>query len=146
MRLKYLNLKHWLLATAAAALGMNISCDTPVEYGTPEAKYHVMGTVSAPDGSPVPDIEVSRSWGVQASSRQPFDTTDAQGKFRTTLRSFPRESIQLSFTDIDSASNGSYLDTTVQVSTRDVPLSNDDGRWNYGEGTVDVDVTLTPKS
>ena len=144
MRIRYLKLKHWIIAVAAAALGMNVSCEMPVEYGTPEAKYHVKGTVTAPDGNPIPGIEVSQHWG--ADSRHPFDTTDAQGNFKTTVRSFPGEQIQLTFTDIDSTENGSYLDTTVHVSTRDVPLSGGDGHWYRGEGTVNVDVTLTAKS
>ena len=146
MKLKYLKLKHWLIALAAAALGMNTSCIMPAEYGTPEAKYHVKGTVTAPDGNPVPGIEVSRSWGVQAPSRLPFDSTDALGNFKTTLRSFPREPIQLTFSDIDGVENGSYLDTTVNVPTRDIPLSNGDRHWYEGEGNVNVNVTLTPKS
>lgn len=144
MRIKYLKLKNWLLAMAAAALGMNVSCEMAVEYGTPEAKYQVKGTVTAPDGKPVSGIEVSQNWG--AESRHPFDTTDAQGCFETTIRSFPREPIRLTFSDIDSAENGSYRDTTVNVPTRDVPLSGGDGHWYMGEGNVNVNVTLTPKS
>ena len=146
MRIQYLKLKQWFIALAAAALGMNTSCIMPAEYGTPEAKYHVKGTVTAPDGNPVPGIEVSRSWGVQAPSRLPFDSTDALGNFKTTLRSFPREPIQLTFSDIDGVENGSYLDTTVNVPTRDIPLSNGDRHWYEGEGNVNVNVTLTPKS
>ena len=146
MKLKYLKLRHWLIAVGAAALGMNVGCERTMmcEYGTPEATYHVKGRVTAPDGTPVPGIEVSQNWG--AESRHPFDTTDAQGNFKTTVRSFPGEPIQLTFTDIDSTENGSYLDTTVHVATRDVPLSGGDGHWYRGEGTVNVNVTLTAKS
>ena len=146
MKIKYLKLKHWLIAVGAAALGMNVGSERTMmcEYGTPEATYHVKGRVTAPDGTPVPGIEVSQNWG--AESRHPFDTTDAQGNFKTTVRSFPWEQIQLTFTDIDSTENGSYCDTSLNIPTRDIPLSGGDGHWYGGEGTVNVDVTLTAKS
>ena len=41
MKLKYIKLKHWLIAVGAAALGMNVGCERTMmcEYGTPEATY-----------------------------------------------------------------------------------------------------------
>ncbi len=113
MRIQYLKLKQWFIALAAAALGMNISCEMPVEYGTPEA---------------------------------PLDTTDAQGNYKATLNRVCLDSIRLTFSDIDSNENGSYRDTSLVVPTHDIHLSGGDGHWYQGEGNVNVNVTLTPKS
>ena len=146
MRLKYLKLKHWFIAVAAAALGMNVSCEMPCEYGTPEATYHVKGSVTAPDGTPVPGIEVSQNWSPESSYRQPCDTTDEQGNFNTTFYKVCLDAIRLTFSDIDSTENGSYCDTSLNIPTRDIPLSGGDGHWYMGEGNVNVNVTLTPKS
>ena len=68
MKIRYLKFKNWLLTLAAAALGINCT-ECAVEYGTPEATYHVKGTVSDPDGKPIPGIEVNH-YG------HPYDTTD----------------------------------------------------------------------
>ena len=146
MRLRYLKLKHWFIALAAAALGMNVSCEMPCEYGTPEATYHVKGSVTAPAGTPVAGIEVSQNWATESSYRQPCDTTDEQGNFNMTFHKVCLDAIRLTFSDIDSAENGSYSDTSLSIPTCDIPLSGGDGHWYMGEGTVDVNITLTPKS
>lgn len=95
MKKGYLKFKSWLLTLAAAALG--ISCtECAVEYGTPEATYHVKGTVSDPDGRPIPGIEVNH-YG------HPYDTTDPQGAYAFTLKgAFPSLPIDnVTFADID---------------------------------------------
>ena len=79
MKIRYLKFKNWLLTLAAAALGINCT-ECAVEYGTPEATYHVKGTVSDPDGKPIPGIEVNH-YG------HPYDTTDPQGAYAFTLKS-----------------------------------------------------------
>jgi len=135
MRIKYLKLKSWLIASAASLLGINVSCEMPVEYGTPEARYDVKGVVSAPDGSPVRGIAVAHR----------SDTTDALGRYRVSYLIFPNEDIQLSFSDIDSTQNGNFRDTTVTLSTRDVPLTDGDGHWFYGRGSINYNITLTPR-
>ena len=146
MRIQYLKLKHWLIALAAAALGMNISCEMPVEYGTPEATYHVKGTVTAPNGSSVSGIKVSHRRSYHSDYSSPLDTTDTQGNYKATLNRVCLDSIRLTFSDIDSNENGSYRDTSLVVPTHDIHLSGGDGHWYQGEGNVNVNVTLTPKS
>jgi len=135
MRIKYLKLKSWLIASAASLLGINISCEMPVEYGTPEARYDVKGVVSAPDGSPVQGIAVGYH----------SDTTDAQGRYQVSYHIFPNEDIQLSFSDIDSTLNGSFRDTPVTLATHDVPLTDGDGHWFHGHGSINYNITLTPR-
>ena len=140
MKIRYLKFKSWLLTLAAAALG--ISCtESAVEYGTPEATYHVKGTVSDPDGKPIPGIEVNH-YG------HPYDTTDPQGAYAFTLKSaFPSLPIDnVTFADIDSTENGSYQDTTVSIPTADVPLSGGNRHWYEGQGDINYDITLNPKN
>ena len=143
MKIKYLKFRHWLLATIAAVAGITVGCDDhniACEYGTPEAEYHIRGQVLSPEGNPIPGIEVQQ-YG------SPVDTTDGQGSFaHTAYNHFPGESFPLVFIDIDSAENGSYQDTTVVVDTKEVDLTGGDGNWNQGSGTIDLTVTMTPKS
>ena len=138
MKIRYLKFKNWLLTLAATAMGIQFgSC--AVEYGTPEATYHVKGTVSDPDGQPIPGIQIS-NYGY------PIDTTDTQGNYSYTHQDFPRAPIPITFSDIDSTLNGSYQDTTVSLPTTGIHLSGGDGNWNFGHGLVQFDITLTPKS
>ena len=138
MKIRYLKFKNWLLTLAAAAMGIQFgSC--AVEYGTPEATYHVKGTVTDPNGQPIPGIQIS-NYGY------PIDTTDAQGNYSYAHQDFPRHPIPITFSDIDSTLNGSYQDTTVSLPTTGIHLSGGDGNWNFGHGLVQFDITLTPKS
>ena len=87
MKIKYLKLKNWLLVTLGGLLGINlVGCEkifnTACEYGTPEATYHVLGTVTNADGQPIPGIGVGRynPWDEEADtlmSARYHDTTDA---------------------------------------------------------------------
>ena len=129
MKIRYLKFKNWLLTLAATAMGIR----------TPEATYHVKGTVSDPSGQPIPGIQIS-TYGY------PRDTTDDQGSYSFAHQDMPTQPIPITFSDIDSTLNGSYQDTTVSLPTTGIHLSGGDGNWNFGHGLVQFDITLTPKS
>lgn len=145
MRIHYLRLKKWLLAMAAAALGINVSCEMPCEYGTPEATYHVKGTITSPDGTPVQGIKVSQYWISSTSYHTSLDTTNIQGDFDITFRQILLDSIRLAFSDIDSTQNGLFRDTSIAIPALHIHLTGGDGHWYAGEGSVNVNITLTPK-
>ena len=152
MRIKYLKLKNWLLVAMSSLLGINLGCEKKIfglEYGCPEAKYDVKGIVTDMEGHPIAGIGVgkTRDWSNENSETYGeicyIDTTNAEGHYSVTYYGFPQESFQLDFNDIDSANNGSYLDTVVTINTQNVQLTGGDGHWNHGHGTVVKNISLT---
>ena len=158
MKIRYLKLKKWLLVTLGGLLGVSLaSCDkdpfgTSCEYGTPEATYHVKGAVVDEQGHPITGIGVLKQteWSDESNSFVTTgyqDTTDQNGNYNITLRyTFPRQPISLDFNDFDGAQNGHYLDTIVTSSTEDIPLTDGDGRWFEGEGTITINVRMKEKT
>lgn len=156
MKIKYLKLKNWLLVTIGGLLGINlVGCEkifnTACEYGTPEATYHVVGTVTNADGQPIPGIGVDRynPWNEEADtlmSARYRDTTDANGRYGITYNMFPGECINIGFYDTDGTENGSYQDTNVTIVTNNVNLVGGDGHWYDGEGTITLDIAMKEKT
>ena len=148
MKIRYLKLKHWLLASLGSLLGVSlVGCDSAVEYGTPEATYHVKGIVTDTDGNPIPGIGVMeyRDWNTDEGVTRHGDTTDREGSYEVTYSyAFPGQSVSVDFHDVDGAQNGRYRDTTVTVGTDNVPLSGGSGEWYEGEGTITLNVELQP--
>lgn len=148
MKIRYKKLKNWLLLMASSLLGINLGCDNifVAEYGCPQATYRVNGIVTNENGQPIAGIGVkalrNRSdEGVQCKYE---DTTDADGHYEVVYRDY-YDYLDVDFHDIDSAQNGSYIDTTVLIPTADVPLLGGDGGWNMGTGYIIQDVTLKKK-
>ena len=146
MKIKYYKLRHWLLATAAGLLGLNVGCERVIqcEYGCPEADYEVKGRVTTQGDVPIEGIEVSlNSYYADTSA----DTSDADGRYDLSYRGFPpmgdeRDTVKVTFADIDGEANGHYADTTVQVVFHRSDLQGGDGHWYEGRATKEVDVKL----
>lgn len=152
MKIKYLKLRHWLIAAFAGLLGIPVACEhdpLALEYGCPMATYHVKGTVTNDKGQPIPGIGVVR-WDMGTPSEEDDvygDTTDAEGRYDIISEYTPPGMyLKIDFRDIDGSENGSYNDTIVRVSTADVHLTGGDGHWFEGEGTVTQDVVMTSKT
>lgn len=153
MKIKYLKLKNWLLITLGGLLGISMTgCNTSCEYGTPEACYHVKGTVTNEKGIPIEGIGVQeiKQWNDDEGQLQMIgyvDTTDADGRYSLDFEyAFPQQPISLDFHDIDGATNGNYNDTVVMVKTEGVSLQGGNGHWYDGEGTVTQNIVLTEKT
>lgn len=140
MKIKYLKLKNWLLVSLSGLLGFNLSCVRVDEYGCPEANFNVKGKVTAPNGTPIPGIQV------EMDSYGPRDTTDADGQYSVTSMSFPQtQTFNIAFSDIDSIENGLYKNDTVPVTFQRTEITGGDGHWYEGSATKTLNVTLQPK-
>lgn len=143
MKIKYLKLKHWLLASLAGALGLTSSCG--VEYGCPEAIYAVKGTVTDEQSHPIAGIEVSAinneypDYPIGNAVR-----TNDDGSYMFSYNDFPYTDYQMTlhFSDVDSSDNGSYADTTVVVSYEGVPYEGGHGQWYWGTATATVNMKM----
>ena len=104
MKARFINLKRWLLLTAAGLFGINTAC-APSMYGCPMSDYEVKGTVSDADGNPLP--------GVAVKMRCAADTTDAQGRYDILERNGSwLDTLEVGFHDTADV----YADTSVPVS------------------------------
>ena len=156
MKIKYLKLKNWLLVTLGGLLGVTLAgCEEQImtcEYGTPEATYHVKGTVTNAEGQPIKGIGVvpSKGWDSTGDSVRVdryLDTTDADGRYNVTFDChFPRTDISLELNDIDGVENGNYQDTIVTIKTDATPLTGASDHWYEGEGTIIQNVVMTEKT
>lgn len=156
MKIKYLKLKNWLLVTLGGLLGITLAgCEEQImtcEYGTPEATYHVKGTVTNAKGQPIKGIGVApwKEWDSTGDSVRVagyLDTTDVDGRYNITCDyHFPRTDISLELNDIDGVENGNYQDTIVTIKTDAIPLVGADDHWYEGEGIVIQDITMREKT
>lgn len=150
MKIKYLKLKNWLLASLAGLLGINVGCKTPdsppvAEYGCPSADYIVKGTVTDSQNKPVSGITVSLGDrdNPSASYGQTVNTAE-DGTYEYIITDYPENQYQITlrFSDFDGSFNGLYADTLVDVSFKDIPYTGGSGRWYQGTATATVDVRL----
>ena len=153
MRIKYLKLKNWLLASLGGLLGISVGCTTiACEYGVPECSYHVKGIVTDEQGQPIAGIGIqeTKRWNEADGSYQLTgygDTTDKDGRYSLDFTyAFPGLPLSVDVHDIDGAANGSYNDTVVTINTESVELTGGNGHWNEGEGDITFNITLTEKT
>jgi len=131
---KYNSLIAWSLSVFGIAC-TNIAC----EYGTPEGKFIVNGTVQSEEASlPLDHIRVvmGRDTGF----------SDAAGHYQVSAFDFPTsQSFYLNFTDVDGSINGSFhpKDTLIQFNNPEFHDGN--GHWYNGETEKKIDVRLKAK-
>lgn len=118
------------------------SHDSPCEYGSPTAKYKVIGKVINEDGAGIPNIGiVFKSYGYPIS----LDTlrTDTNGAYSGEFRG-SRES-ELEFIDTDGSLNGSYQNAVVRHLTPTDDIKKKDGRWITIYKDQEINATLVEK-
>lgn len=151
MKIKYLKLKNWLLVSLGGLLGLQVGCDkVPIspaaaEYGCPEGRYHVMGTVVDENGAPIAGIGVGRLYLRHEDGKpvyESLDTTDADGRYNVRVFGLPDIEAEVPFDDIDGEQNGHFRDTVVTVTASRDAFHGASGHWYYGEADVTKNVTL----
>lgn len=137
MKIRYLKLKQWFLASLTGLLGLNMtSCLFGAEYGCPEVEYKVKGTVTNPQGEPIE--------GIEAFMLYRDVLTDSEGKYDLTVRDESYyDTVYVRFRDIDSTENGLYADTIIPVDFSNATFTGGHG-WFEGSATKTADVTLRP--
>ena len=126
------------------------ACEPMAEYGTPSADFIIKGTLTdSISSTSVPNIRIIR--GDYATYSYPlFDTiyTDATGKYKMSVNSFPVESptFHLKVDDVDGTQNvGDFQSKTVEV----VFISSDwiekKSGWYAGKAQKTVDIKLKKK-
>ena len=147
MKIRYLRLKHWLLATLGGLLGLTASgCIPACEYGCPEGYYHVKGVVTNEKGDPIEGIEVATAYetqeGYEMLEYSGLGTTGPDGRYNVNVYGLPGIASHFGFRDIDGEQNGTYSDTIVEVSAPREAFHGGDGDWNHGTAEITKDITL----
>jgi putative lipoprotein (rSAM/lipoprotein system) len=138
---KYLHFVNALISGCLTLLGF--SCDLVnhrVEYGTPNAKFIVNGTVTSAESD-----EVVQNIRVIMKNDTAF--TDNEGNYTVSEEwAFPTDqTYTLQFQDIDNELNGTFNNKDTIVEFKNPEFVHGDGHWYEGESTKEFDIKLTPK-
>ncbi len=110
------------------------------EYGAPQARFIVKGTVESEDSSKIiPHIKIN------LDNNTVYSGTD--GKFQLEKTDSPENKIlTISLQDIDGQANREFLPLDYMVDFNGVPFRGGDDEWNEGEAVKEVNVKLKPKN
>ncbi len=136
-------LKHRVLAQINVLLGAVLalfgceSCSMPCLYGTPSATYIFKGKVVNEEEQPLKDIHVTVKGYGNGRMNYPDIQTDTNGQYCDTIYGFPRDTLNVVFTD------------TTQVyqadSTKVVVKWDEDKRGEWDMGTYKFEVNMQLK-
>jgi putative lipoprotein (rSAM/lipoprotein system) len=130
-------LRGWNVVIAWVLGLFGVACSPfAAEYGTPQGKFIVNGTVQSEDTHlPVNHIRVIMERDTAYS--------DDSGKYRVETLEFPTtQTFNVNFTDIDGTSNGTYQSKDTLVVFDNPNFKHGDGHWYNGETDKKVDVKL----
>lgn len=150
-------LLHWWEALIGGILTMlgfsgcgdNI-IDFPVEYGTPQANYKVMGEVSDTKGNPVKGIRVifapngnptQRQWDndtLYSDNKGHFELSEAKYKF-----GMVDDNVTFLAEDVDGNDNGSFKSKTVMGKNHITVTNVKSGRGNWYSGDYVISTKIT---
>ena len=140
IRIKFLKSYNAFIAGILSLIGFTSCGDSPVEYGTPHAKFIVNGKVTSSEThAPIKNIQVTMQGDTTL--------TDENGNFTVLDDSgFPtNQTYAIRFQDVDNELNGSYEDRDTIVEFVDPEFSGGDSHWDSGETSQKFDVDLSPK-
>lgn len=133
-------LQNKMIAFALACLGFVTACsESPSEYGTPNAKFMIKGTVSSA-------VSKKAIKGIRVISRYDTAFSALDGSYKIELNTFPdSQDFLVKVEDIDSELNGLYLPTDTLLSVKNPTFKGGDGNWYSGETESELNIELTPK-
>lgn len=121
--------------------------EAPAEYGMPHAKYKIIGTVTDPEGNPIPGIEIlAKLWQTNQNPEEgePMEPgqTNASGKFSLEGTAMPEAvGVHLELNDIDGEQNGGLFES-AKADAQLEKQGEGDGNWFDGTFGATLDVQL----
>lgn len=138
-RIKRSFLLRWNAVIAWFLSLWGVAC-SPItcEYGTPEGKFIVDGTVQSEEAhAPIENIRVIMGRDTVFS--------DASGHFEVTDVNFPTsQSYLVNFADVDGTVHGEFLARDTLIDFTDPEFEGGDGDWYQGETKKQITVNLKP--
>ncbi|MBP5675509.1 MAG: radical SAM-associated putative lipoprotein [Bacteroidales bacterium] len=127
--------------------------DGPVEYGTPNASYKVVGEVKDEADKPIPGIKVTVHEYIttyrngDTETHDTYLVSDSEGKVTSERLSYYGMDItrsSLTLEDVDGEENGGLFEAMeLQVKDLDVTFSEDkNGGWHKGDYTIGFEAKL----
>lgn len=151
MKVRFLKWYNALLTSLIGLLGFS-ACDATEpkdEYGAPYVKFTVKGTVTGPDGQPLPGIqaEVGLPHEVRLYEATTPTRTDEKGRLLISGGSPSEEGLALVLTDTDGDANGGYFGTdTIPLAGLPKRQTEDSKGWYKGAYEFDADITMTKRN
>ena len=160
MKKSILRIFNYALTVLLTLVGFT-HCEEPeVEYGVPNSKYTVVGTVTDKSTSkPIkgirigfkPYTDIMLMYGVMPVEyySNMADTSDIDGFFKLSDRFYigevPDDKIYVYVEDVDGTENGWYRDTIITADYKDIePVGKATG-WYNGEYIINTDIELTQR-
>jgi putative lipoprotein (rSAM/lipoprotein system) len=130
-------LRGWNLVIAWVLSLFGVAC-LPIacEYGTPEAKFIVKGTITSEETqSPVSQIRVIMGRDTAYS--------DPTGKYEVSTFDYPDSQVfNVNYSDTDGATNGTYSPQDTLIPFENPEFHNGSGSWYKGETEKVVNIKL----
>lgn len=141
----------WLVALLGV-LGFAAGCDKnggdyPVEYGTPNADYEVIGSVRlsgtdrAVGGVQVRVLAKGPDGKYYSNQYLPVTATSENGRFTIQQQQFPLKNVVV---PLEFSKQDEILTDTLDVSFEGVALSGSSGSWYEGKASKTIEVELDP--
>ena len=153
MKLKLRSFYSKILSACLVLLGFS-ACEvfTVDEYGSPSAKYKVLGKVvsSNDEKKPIENIRVVMVENVNEENKLYLygDTTytDSGGKFEINRHDFPYSQFKIKIQDVDGADNGLFEDMEQVIEFSNSDYKGGSGNWYKGEAQKDMGtIEINPK-
>lgn len=143
------NKSNWHMGTYTIGFQvlMNDYTEIAAEYGVPHATYKVEGTVTDPDGAPIPGIEVlallwNQAWEPDGGEFLPVGYTDQEGRFHLEGTAWPGATeIRVECKDVDGEANGGLFESASGEASL-TQQAEGDGKWNDGTFGATLDIRL----
>ena len=152
MKSKFRSLYSKILSVCLVLLGFS-ACDIiepNVEYGSPSAKYKVLGKVVSSDDEkkPIENIRVVMVlYDTDEYEYQKGDTvfTDSGGKFEINRHDFSYNQFKIKIQDVDGEENGLFEDVEQIIKFSNSDYKGGSG-WYEGEAQKDLGtIEMNPK-
>jgi putative lipoprotein (rSAM/lipoprotein system) len=145
----FVKLTKMLCVAVLGVLGFSACSDDPeghwVAYGSPNAKYKYMGTVTDEQGNPIEGINVVLSGIVNATGNASLTLkTDKDGKFATVpLQSYRTQIESIDFIDVDGEANGGEFESqTITPKDMTKTQTKEKDGWFVGEFEYSANIKL----
>ena len=149
MKIRFFRWYNVVLTALLAILGYGCSKDDYVcEYGTPNADYQLMGTVTDDAGKPVDGILVSIEekygdyWENLTSKK-----TEYGGSYHVYFNTWPESSsTKIIIQDIDGDANGGeFANDTIDIDYKSGKKVKEGGSWYAGAWQITQNIQLKKK-
>ena len=152
MKLKLRSFYSRILSICLVLLGFSACSDPVDEYGSPSAKYKVLGKIVSSDDEkkPIENIRVVMVENMDEENniylRGDTTYTDLEGRFEVNRHDFQYSQFKIKIQDVDEEVNGLFEDIEQVIEFKNSDYKGGSGSWYKGEAQKDMGtIEMEPK-